>query len=294
MPTLSKPPDLRAGFAAEVNDLAGSGLLHAGEQWAQARFMIEEHSHPVWEWYLQMHGVTQWFADRQLWTIRPGDLLGVAPNTRHALATAPRGSHHFYYAAFDPSPGLDRHVDVAASWPAEDKVVYLVNAEGLVDPFAQLIKELTASQDFLDVGLQLAVDRLLLELARRLQLGITNRTFGLHPAVQKVKMIIDRNFAQGLPLQDLAASAGLAPNYLAGLFSAQLARSPHQYQAEKRLERVRQLLTTSDLPITAIAVEAGFSSGQHLARAFKKAVGVTPRYYRLYPHPPLPPGTSGL
>lgn len=285
VPTLSRPPDLRAGFAAEVNDLAGSGLLHAGEQWAQARFMIDEHSHSVWEWYLQMHGVTQWFADRQLWTIRPGDLLGVAPNTRHALATAPGGSHHFYYAAFDPSPTLGRQVDLAATWPAAEKVVHLTDAEGLVDPFAQLIKELTASRDFLGVGLQLAVDRLLLELVRRLQLGTTEHAFGLHPAVQKVKTIIDCHYSQSLSLHELAASVGLAPNYLAGLFSAQLARSPHQYQTEQRLNRVRQLLTTSDLTITAIAAETGFSSGQHLARAFKKAAGVTPRAYRTHPHP---------
>lgn len=280
VPKLIRPPDLRAGFAAEVNDLTGSGLLHAGEQWAPARFMIDEHSHPVWEWYLQMHGVTRWFADRKLWTIRPGDLLGVAPNTRHALAETPGGSHHFYYAALDPTRGLGRQRDLTATWPVGVKVVHLTNAEGLIDPFAQLIKELTVSQDFLDIGLRLVVDRLLLEVTRRLQQGPANRAFGIHPAVQEVKTIIDREYSRVLPLQELADTVGLAPNYLAGLFSAQLARSPHQYQTELRLDRAKQLLTTSDLSITAIAAEVGFSSGQHFARAFKTFVGATPRAFR--------------
>lgn len=280
VPTLIRPPDLRAGFAAEVNDLAGSGLLHGGEQWAPARFMIEEHSHPVWEWYLQMHGMTRWFADRQLWTIRPGDLLGVAPNTFHALAETPGGSHHFYYAAFDPSRGLTRQGDLAGIWPVGAKVIHLTNADGLIDPFAQLIKELTLSQDFLDIGLRLVVDRLLLELTRRLQQRTNNRAVGIHPAVQEVKTIIDRHYSRSLPLRALADTVGLAPNYLAGLFSAQLARSPHQYQTEQRLDRAKQLLTTSDLSITAIAAEVGFSSGQHFARTFKLTTGVTPRAFR--------------
>lgn len=280
VPTFIRPPDLRAGFAAEVNDLTGSGLLHAGEQWAPARFMIEEHSHPVWEWYLQMHGMTRWFADRQLWTVRPGDLLGVAPHTVHALAETPGGSHHFYYAAFDPARGLSRQDDLAALWPAGLRVIHLTAAESLIDPFAQLIKELTVSQDFLDIGLQLVVDRLLLEVTRRLQRDTNSRAFGIHPAVQEVKTIIDRDYALPLPLKHLAEIVGLAPTYLAGLFSAQLARSPHQYQTEQRLDRAKQLLTTSDLSITAIAAEVGFSSSQHFARTFKQTTGVTPRSYR--------------
>lgn len=280
-PTLVRPPDLRAGFAAEVNDLTGSGLVHAGEQWAPARFMIEEHTHPVWEWYLQMHGMTRWFADHHVWTIRPGDLFGVAPSTRHAMAETPGVNHHFYYAAFDPSPALGRQVDLADAWPVRAKAVHLTNASGLIDPFAQLIKELTVRQDYLDVGLRLVVDRLLLELTRRLQQGPTTRAFGIHPAVHEVKTIIDREYARGTSLKELADIVGLAPNYLAGLFSAQMARSPHQYQTEQRLARAQQLLTTSDLSITAIAAEVGFSSGQHLARVFRQLTSTTPRVYRL-------------
>lgn len=280
VPRLIRPPDLRAGFAAEVNDLQGSGLVHGGEQWAPARFMIQEHTHSVWEWYLQMHGMTRWFADRQAWTIRPGDVFGVAPHTRHAMAETARGNHHFYYAAFDPTPAIGRHCALAAGWPSGARVVHLTDASALIDPFAQLIKELAVSHELLDVGLRLAVDRLLLELTRRLQQGPAQRQMGIHPAVHDVKTIIDREYSRSLSLQELAATVGLSPTYLAGLFSAQLARSPHQYLIERRVDRVKQLLTTSDLSITAIAGEVGFSSGQHLARVFRRMTSTTPRAYR--------------
>lgn len=280
VPTFSRPPELRAGFAAQVDDGAASGLVHAGEQWAPARFMIEEHSHPVWEWYLQMHGRTRWFADGRLWTILPGDVFGVAPRVPHAMAETPGANHHFYYAAFDAAPALARHADLAPAFPVTTKVVHLAGSSGLIDPFAQLIRELTVEQDHLDVGVRLAVDRLVLELVRRLGQGTGSRAFGVHPAVQEVKTILEREYSRGPGLQELATRVGLAPSYLAGLFSAQLARSPHQYLNEQRVARAKQLLTTSDLSITAIAGEVGFSSGQHLARAFRRATDMTPRAFR--------------
>ena len=216
MPTLVRPPQLRAGFAAEVNDPTGSGLVHAGEQWAPARFMIEEHSHPVWEWYLQMHGRTRWFADGQIWTILPGDLFGVAPRVRHAMAETPGANHHFYYAAFDAGPALQRQNDLAQALPIKAKVVHLASSPGLIEPFAQLIKELTIQQDHLDVGLRIAIDRLLLELIRRLQQGAAaNRAFGIHPAVHEVKTILEREYPRGPSRQELAARVGLASTYLA-------------------------------------------------------------------------------
>ncbi|MBA3528012.1 MAG: hypothetical protein H0T91_01595 [Propionibacteriaceae bacterium] len=75
----------------------------------------------------------------------------------------------------------------------------------------ELIRELASNQDYLDVGLGLAIDRLLLELTRRLQQGPTNRAFEIHPAVHEVKTIIDREYLRGLSLKELADELRLAP-----------------------------------------------------------------------------------
>ena len=279
-PALERPRNLRAGFAANINDVSGSGLLHAGEQWAPAKFMINEHVHPTWEWYLQMHGVTRWQADSRLWTIRPGDLFGVAPRVRHAMAQEPGANIHFYYAAFDPGPTFRRQPDLASAWPSAEPVLHLDRASSLVDPFGQLINEVTTIQGHLDVGLALALDRLVLEIARRLRQGTTSRALDLHPAILDAQAILDRDYARSWSLADLADGVGLAPTYLAALFSTQLGRAPHQYLIERRIARARQLLSNSDLSITAIAIEVGFGSGQHLARTFRKLEGTTPSAYR--------------
>ncbi|WP_152364972.1 helix-turn-helix transcriptional regulator [Microlunatus speluncae] len=279
-PALTRPRYLRAGFAADVHDLAGSGLLHAGEQWAPHRFMIDDHDHPTWEFYLQLHGVTRWRADNRTWTVRPGDLLGVAPDTVHAMAEHPGANIHFTYAAFDPARSLERQPELRPLWTVPEPVVHLRDAARLVDPFAQLINEVTTAQQQLGTGLSLALDRIVLELTRRLVRSGPVRTIGCHPAVQEVQHLLDREYAHNWPLRTLAARVGLAPNYLAALFSAELGRGPHEYQTDRKLNRARQLLTTSDLTITAIAIEVGFSSGQHLARTFRRSIGLSPSEFR--------------
>jgi AraC-like DNA-binding protein len=279
-PTVIRPEYLRAGFAADVDDLGGSGLLHAGEQWAPPAFMITEHTHPTWEFYLQLHGLTRWRAERRLWTVRPGDLFGVAPRTRHAMAEQPGANIHFVYAALDPSRAAARLDDALPGWADRPAVLHLSNAFRLVEPFAQLINEVTTTQAFQPAGLSLAVDRIALEVTRCLQQGGAARALGNHPAVHQIQSLLDRDYARPWPLRDLADRVGLAPNYLAGLFSAEFGCGPHEYQTQRRVARAKQLLVSSDLSITDIATEVGFGSSQHLARTFRQHTGTTPSAFR--------------
>jgi two-component system response regulator YesN len=47
-----------------------------------------------------------------------------------------------------------------------------------------------------------------------------------------------------------------------------------------QLERVKVLLSTTDVPTKQIAAQTGFLNVQYLARVFRKATGQTPAKYR--------------
>jgi transcriptional regulator GlxA family with amidase domain len=95
-----------------------------------------------------------------------------------------------------------------------------------------------------------------------------------------VQDLLDRDYARRWTLRELADRVGLAPTYLSGQFTADVSQPPHRYLLERRVDRARQLLETSELSITAIGIEVGFGSGQHLARVFRRLTGYTPREYR--------------
>jgi AraC-like DNA-binding protein len=69
----------------------------------------------------------------------------------------------------------------------------------------------------------------------------------------------------------------VSASHLASLFRRELGVTIHRYLLGRRLEEARRLLRSSDVPITTIANDLGFSSGQHLATAFRKQYGRSPR-----------------
>lgn len=82
-------------------------------------------------------------------------------------------------------------------------------------------------------------------------------------------------------LEDLARRAGLSPRTFHRRCLAQLATTPAKLLDKLRVERARVLLTTSDLPVKALAQTCGWTSPARMTRAFERELGLPPRAYRL-------------
>ena len=55
-----------------------------------------------------------------------------------------------------------------------------------------------------------------------------------------------------------------------------MGQSVHAYVMERRVQRARALLLEKKLPISEVALEAGFAHQSHLARWMRRLLGVTP------------------
>lgn len=227
-----------------------------------------------------MHGISRWTAGDQAFTVAPGQLLAVPPGVVHHMAERSPRNHHFYFAGVDLRASFGRHSAMAAAWRAGPRTLHVADAESLADPFEQLGRELTANRELAATGLALAVDRLVLEATRLLMPSPATPRLMAHPAVTRVRRMLDRNYARPWTLRELAEQTGLAPAYLGALFVREVGLPPHRYLTERRIERAKQLLAATDLPVTAIGVEVGFGSGQHFARVFRNLTGASPREYR--------------
>ncbi|GAB2575337.1 hypothetical protein GCM10027190_26360 [Spirosoma areae] len=67
---------------------------------------------------------------------------------------------------------------------------------------------------------------------------------------------------------------------LSALFSAQEGITLEKYIINRRLDKVRELLVYTDLPLADIAYQTGFSSAPHLSNQFKRLTGLSPAYFR--------------
>ena len=98
--------------------------------------------------------------------------------------------------------------------------------------------------------------------------------------LERVKEFVDSHVGEDLSIDALAKQACLSPFHFARAFKAATGLAPHRYVIECRIGRAKSLLAKGRLPIDGIAERCGFSSQAHLARWFRRIVGVTPGEYR--------------
>jgi AraC family transcriptional regulator len=104
---------------------------------------------------------------------------------------------------------------------------------------------------------------------------------GLAPWVERRALdLMQARLSEDISLDELAAEAQLSPFHFARMFKQSVGVPPRVYLTRLRVEKACELLEHSDLPITEIALEVGYSSNQVLARVFAKHMRVTPSEFR--------------
>jgi AraC family transcriptional regulator len=91
-----------------------------------------------------------------------------------------------------------------------------------------------------------------------------------------VLRLIEDDLAAPLTLADLAAVAHVSPFHFARLFRASTGVSPHQYVVQRRVDRARELLVRTAVPLPEVAARCGFADQSHLARQVRRHLGLTP------------------
>jgi AraC family transcriptional regulator, arabinose operon regulatory protein len=91
-----------------------------------------------------------------------------------------------------------------------------------------------------------------------------------------VFQVIQARYAERLTLRDLADTLYLHPAYFSALFRETTGLPPLRYLARYRLDRVRELLLSTDLTVREIAMATGYHDSFYLAGVFRRAEGVSP------------------
>ncbi|CAM3683131.1 AraC family transcriptional regulator [Rouxiella silvae] len=129
-----------------------------------------------------------------------------------------------------------------------------------------------------------ATNLLVTHLARQytqLQWALPTVRGGLSPSVlNRVKEYIHGQLAAPLQLAELAEIAGLSEFHFARMFKQSMGIAPHQYVMNARIIRAESLLYNTELDITTIALDCGFSSTSHFSNRFKSLRGVSPSTVR--------------
>lgn len=100
---------------------------------------------------------------------------------------------------------------------------------------------------------------------------------------QAIEMMIEyirANIRRPIKNKDVAEAVSYHPNYANFLFLKHTGQTIHQYLISCRIQRALELLLSTELSMTEIALEAGFSSLNRFSKEFSARTGNTPGKYR--------------
>jgi transcriptional regulator GlxA family with amidase domain len=125
------------------------------------------------------------------------------------------------------------------------------------------------------------MDQLGIERARsadeRQRVPLSARIGGGQPKLTEAVSLMEANFEEPLPTEEIARLVGVSRRQLERLFKQHLDSLPSRYYLEMRLTRARQLLRETSQSILQIGLSCGFSSGPHFSSAYRGHFGMTPR-----------------
>ena len=140
--------------------------------------------------------------------------------------------------------------------------------------------EAAALLDGLLHGKQLPKAPLLIEPTRVVVRQSTNTLAITDPDLARAIAFIRAHAATPIQVSDILREVPVSRSSLERRFQETLRRSPAEEIRRVRLERTKQFLADTDMPMEQVAAASGFGSREYFANAFKQATGLTPREFR--------------
>jgi AraC-like DNA-binding protein/mannose-6-phosphate isomerase-like protein (cupin superfamily) len=262
---------------------------------------LQPHRHEYFQIHVQLRGSTTHYIGSATRAVAPGTLCFIPPYKLHFIPTVPDSEYYLINTTqsfmlpglnVDPLDLEDVSIEQApelAPFKYQEYLDFTLNREDF-----ETVRDLCRSM--LKESAERGPGSTVLCRAYLLQcIGLVCRRFGQtlwHLAEQRVSTAAKRetlsrlghflraNFDKQVSLTDAAEDVGLTPTYLAHLVKKETGKTFLELLTERRLDRAKELMLHSSMPIARIAEMAGFSELAYFTRRVKQLTGVSPSRFR--------------
>ena len=147
-------------------------------------------------------------------------------------------------------------------------------------PLAHLATRLYREFREMDEVSALAIEGLALELTAEATRSMKRSERTSQPWLERARELLHAHFAERLTIDQIAAGVGVHPTHLAREFRRRYRRTVGEYVRQLRIDFACHQLSSSDTPLSEVALAAGFFDQSHFARTFKLITGMSPAAYR--------------
>lgn len=210
--------------------------------------------------------------------IKAGDIFLLFPGEWHTYHPLPGVAWKSYWIGYKGS-NMDERMQY--NFLSLDKPVYHVGfSSDIVYLYNSAIKAAKEEAAYSQQILAGIVNNLLghmYALERNMEL---NRRGGYVDMINKARLRIREGVESKITVQEIAAELGSSYSNFRKLFKEYTGMSPALYQQDLKLQRAKELLSTTDMSIKEIAYRLNFDSPDYFSSKFKVKIGCKPSEYR--------------
>jgi AraC-like DNA-binding protein len=153
----------------------------------------------------------------------------------------------------------------------------------LQETLGQLELEIRMKRSYYPLAVKSLLLQLFAELSRyRSDLdAVQPGSGGRKRLVEDILSCMMEQYREPLRTEDLCRRFHLSRSYLHRIFKQDTGVAINEFMVAYRVNKAKELLQGTELPITEIAVSVGFQDISHFCHTFKRLAGMTPSRYRL-------------
>ncbi len=253
-----------------------------------------QHSHAFHELVVIVDGHGKHGVGNEVYDIEAGDVFVILGDTSHGYPETARLS--LINILYDPThlgipqadlgglPGYHALFTIAPRMRRRQKFENWLQLS--IDQLAQvtrLVAEMEEELNGRNRGYRFMATTHLMRLIAYLSRAYSQQELDQTRPVTQISELLgymERHSAEPLTVTDLMGIANMSQTSLMRKFHEVLGRSPINYLIRLRIAKARQLLRGTDLPISDIAFEVGFSDSNYFARQFRHITGISPKECR--------------
>lgn len=113
-----------------------------------------------------------------------------------------------------------------------------------------------------------------------LLMAIRGEEAALSDPVRQALHYVEMHIEEAISLQEVAGHVHLNGSYFSSLFKEQCQMTFSEYVARRKLQKAKELLLKTNLPIAEIASRTGYQAVKYFNKLFKEYEGMSPGRYR--------------
>jgi AraC-like DNA-binding protein len=210
--------------------------------------------------------------------LHAGDLFLLFPGEWHSYHPLKSSHWKSYWIGFKGKNMDDR---VKAGFLSPQKPLYHVGFSAeMVRLYESALKTAQVEAPFAQQTLAGMVNLLVGLMYSLIRNNDLNSHYGHLDIVNRARLRIRQSIEEDVSIQQIAEELGTSYSNLRKLFKEYTGVSPALYQQDLRLQRAKELLTTTNLSIKEVAYKLCFDSPDYFSMKFKNKAGVTPSMFR--------------